>query len=283
MRRFRILSILAILIVAACYYFWPSPEDPEEVTKPPQPSTPPLSETTPTSTTLEDVIEIAEEILANLNEEVADYSGTLLTRERHSGKLGDEQRMQFKIRNRSTSHGTSVYLKFEAPDAAKGREVIWQQDQNDGDILVHEGGLKKLIGTLKLAPEGMLAMQGQKYPITEIGMVRLTEKLIEKGRKEASIGQAVVEVFEEQLVGDRSCTLYQVTNPSDNGRSDFHIARIFVDSERQIPLRYAAWMWPADGETSPTLEEEYTYLDVSCNVGLTDDDFDSKNPEYDYP
>ncbi len=32
----------------------------------------------------------------------------------------------------------------------------------------------------------------------------------------------------------------------------------------------------------PQLLEEYTYLNVKLNVGLTDADFDDKNPEYNF-
>ena len=35
-------------------------------------------------------------------------------------------------------------------------------------------------------------------------------------------------------------------------------------------------------ETLPLLES-YSYLDLKTNVGLTDADFDTKNPEYNFP
>jgi outer membrane lipoprotein-sorting protein len=55
-----------------------------------------------------------------------------------------------------------------------------------------------------------------------------------------------------------------------------------LDTERLIPLRYAAYLWPEkDGE--PVLEEEYTYLNVQLNVGLTDADFDPENENYHFP
>ena len=129
----------------------------------------------------------------------------------------------------------------------------------------------------------MLAMMDNKYPITEIGLTRLVEKLIEKGERDRLVGPCEVQVLEDQHVGDRTCRLIQVTHPKPDPRYDFHIAQIFIDSERMIPLRYAAFLWPKEPGGEPLLEEEYTYLDVKLNVGLTDADFDPNNKAYNYP
>ena len=60
----------------------------------------------------------------------------------------------------------------------------------------------------------------------------------------------------------------------------FHLARIFIDDELNIPIRYEAYGWPSRTGDLPVLEEEYTYLDVKLNNGFTDDDFDIRNPNY---
>jgi outer membrane lipoprotein-sorting protein len=73
-----------------------------------------------------------------------------------------------------------------------------------------------------------------------------------------------------------------VTHPDKKPEFDFHVAQIFFDIERMIPLRYAAYMWPEDGG-DPPVEEEYTYLDVKLNVGLTDEDFNPDNKSYKFP
>jgi hypothetical protein len=57
---------------------------------------------------------------------------------------------------------------------------------------------------------------------------------------------------------------------------------VFIDDELQVPIRYAAYGWPETEGGKPTLEEEYTYLDVALNVGLTSADFDPSNPAYDF-
>ena len=57
---------------------------------------------------------------------------------------------------------------------------------------------------------------------------------------------------------------------------------MFVDEELNIPVRYEAYDWPAQPGDEMQLLEEYSYLDVKLNVGLTDADFDDKNPAYSF-
>ena len=49
-----------------------------------------------------------------------------------------------------------------------------------------------------------------------------------------------------------------------------------------MPIRYESWSWPTTADGPPVLEEEYTYLRVATNVGLTDIDFDISNPAYNF-
>jgi hypothetical protein len=236
---------------------------------------------------LDPVLELARQALNQMQNEVEDYSGRMIKRERIKGVLGGEVQMEFKIRTRRESDGKvkrplSAYLRFLEPKSARGREVIWTEGANGNKLTGHEGGFLNLV-RVELDPKGMLAMIDNKYPITEIGLTRLVEKLIEKGERDRLIGPCEVQIVEDQRVGDRVCRLIQVTHPQPDPRFDFHIAQIFIDTERMIPLRYAAFMWPTESGGEPLLEEEYTYLDVKLNVGLTDTDFDPNNSAYNYP
>ena len=232
---------------------------------------------------LDPLLAYAREIKQQFEAEVRDYRAMLIKRERINGKLGEESRMELKIRNRRPAENIplSAYLKFIEPRATRGREVIWVENAHGNRLLSHESGFLN-IKRFELEPDGMLAMLGNKYPVTEIGMLRLVEKLIEKGERDKQLGACVVEVIEGQRIGDRECRLFQITHPEPKAGFDFHIAQVFVDTERKIPLRYAAFMWPTEN-SPPALEEEYTYLDVELNVELTDQDFNPDNPEYNFP
>lgn len=233
---------------------------------------------------MQDLVELAQRILADMRANLHDYRGVLVKHERIGGKLGAQTRMEFKIRNPSESpkSGLAAYMKFTRPRSARGREVIWIEGQNDNKLVVHEGGMLNLL-RIELAPDSSLAMLGNKYSVTEIGMLRLVEKLIEKIDRGVDLSQCIIETRDGEMVGDRSCQLIQVTQPRSVPGADFYIAQVFLDTERQIPLRYAAFMWPEKAGAEPPLEEEYTYLDVELNVGLSDSDFDPDNPAYNFP
>ena len=236
---------------------------------------------------LDPVLELAKQGLVKMRSEVVDYRAKLLKRERVNGRLGGESTMELKVINRKEVDGKlvtpmKVYLKFLTPSSTAGREVIWIEGANNNQLIAHEGGFKNFM-RMNLDPEGTIAMLGNRYPLTNIGMERLIEKLIEKGERDRQLGDCEVQIIDGEKVGDRTCQLIQVTHPEKSDKFEFHVAQIFFDKERMIPLRYSAYMWPKDEKSDPPLEEEYTYTDVELTVGLTDEDFNPDNPQYNYP
>jgi hypothetical protein len=210
-----------------------------------------------------------------------DYSCDFVKRERIDGVLGENQHLFMKVRHEPFS----VYLKFKGPDAVKGQEVIYVRDKNEGNLLAHPTGIKKkLVGTVSLKPNSMLAMSGNRYPITEVGILKLVERLIEVGEHDMQYGECEVELFREAKINDRTATCIQVHHPVPRRNFLFNLARIYVDDELNLPVRYEAYEWPKsnDPDAEPVLLEEYTYYNISINNGFTDADFDVNNPEYDF-
>lgn len=235
---------------------------------------------------LDDVLDMARQIYQFQASHIRDYTAVLTKRERIKGRLTNEETMEVKIRNprSALSPGErdeiplSVYAKLIPPSSAAGREVIWVSGRNDGDLLSHQFGLP-----IKIDPKGTLAMMGNKYSITDIGMLRLSQMLIEKGERDRQVGDCRVEQFADQLVGDRKCLLIQVTHPERDPRFEFHIAQIYIDNQLQLPVRYVAYLWPEQPGEAPPLEEECTYSQIKINVGLTDEDFSPRNDNYRFP
>ena len=88
--------------------------------------------------------------------------------------------------------------------------------------------------------------------------------------------------LEGAKIEDRACTCIQVVHPVPRRNFLFHIARIYVDDELNIPIRYEAHDWPRGKDGRPELIEEYTYLDFTPNDKLNDSDFDVRNPNYNF-
>lgn len=237
---------------------------------------------------LDPALKWAYDGLRNMRANVRDYTATLVKRERINGVLGDQEFMATKIRNRKEANGRvvtpfAVYMGFVKPASVKGREVIYVEGSNNGKMIAHEGGTAgRFLPSVWIAPDGVLAMRGQRYPITDIGIETLLVKLIEKGERDRKRGECEVKFYNNAKISGRACTCIEVTHPHPRPYFDFHIARIYIDNQLQVPIRYAAYQWPTKEGGKPVLDEEYTYLDMRLNVGLTDDDFDPKNSDYNF-
>ena len=106
--------------------------------------------------------------------------------------------------------------------------------------------------------------------------------LIEKGERDRKYGECKVRLVDGAKVCDRVCTMLEVTHEEQKPQYDFHLARVFLDRELNMPIRYEAYGWPSQTGAAPPLLEEYTYMDVRVNVGLTDVDFDPENEKYNF-
>ena len=242
----------------------------------------------PTSTPhpLDRALEIAHNGLEHIHDEIFDYSAIMVKRERVDNRLGEMEYMRIKIRNgRKVGEQNvpfSVYMKFLKPKASAGREVIWVKGQNEGKLIAHESGLLG-IKRFYLDPDGWVAMKGNRYPIYDAGIENLVVKLIEKATRDRALGLCEVNYVEGAKINKRSCTMIEVTHPVRKEGLEFHKAKVYIDDEHNIPVRYAAYDWPTTEGGKPQLIEEYTYIKVQLNIGLSDEDFDPNNPAYDYP
>ena len=238
---------------------------------------------------LEHGIELARKSLKTCQTQLTDYTAVLVKRERVGGTLGPHEYMSAKVRPRKISNGQvtqplSVYLGFLKPSTVKGREVIYVEGQNNGKLVAHEGGIKgRFLPTVNLSPTGPLAMRGQRYPLTEIGLQNLLVKLIERGEQAKQFPDVSATIEENKVVANRRCSILTVTQPTKRPELDFYQAKVFMDDELGLPFRYVAYDWPRhDSQEKLEVIEEYTYLNLKVNVGLADADFDADNANYNF-
>ncbi len=210
-------------------------------------------------------------------ERIQDYTATVMKKERIGSKLGEDQYMAIKVRHKPFS----VYSIFLSPAAEKGKECLYIEGANGGKMWAHGTGLQyKMFGTVSLDPDGNVAMQNQRYPLTQIGILNLTRRLVDVASEDVKYGECEVKYFKGAKINDRTCTCIQVAHPVPRKNFLFNVARIFVDDGLNVPVRYEAYDWPKTPGAQPELIEEYTYLNLKINVGLTDADFDRNNPAY---
>ena len=232
-------------------------------------------------------IDTAKEGLERIRRDLLDYQGILVKRERVDGVLRDTEFIKFKIRNERTVNGDTVpfavYMRFLKPSKIRGQEVIWVKGENKGKLIAHANphtAMGKI--TVRLDPDGNMAMKGNKYPIYDVGIENLVKKLIEKACRDRAVGDCQVTINENAKINGRACKMIQLIHPEKKGPFEFYKAQVYIDKELDLPVRYAAWDWPTSKTAKPKLLEEYTYVQLETNVGLTDEDFNHKNPKYDY-
>jgi uncharacterized protein DUF1571 len=208
---------------------------------------------------------------------VIDYTCTFYKRERIAGKLTPLFVMAMKAR----SNPKSIYFRFEDP--YKGREAIFVEGRNSGKLLAHDVGLTKfLAGTLELEPCSSRAMEECRHPITQAGIGSLLETIAQRWAAELSPDESVVLFDGNMTIGPRRCTMIETIHPQSRRDFQFYKVRLFIDSELNLPVRFEGYDWPTEPGAPADLVEEYSYVDLKLNVGLSDIDFDTCNPQYSF-
>lgn len=232
--------------------------------------------------------------LENLKKNVLDYRCDFIKRERIGGRLRPTEQVKLLVRNHRDVSATckectplGVYMKFLGPRDCKNREVLFVEGANNGKMLVKEGGTRgRFLPSVWLSPNGTFASSSSRYPITEVGLVRLTERLIESAESNTcDEGECKVKYIKGAKVDGRQCSYLEVIRavkkPNEPlGPNNIYLAQVFLDEEMKLPIRYAAYDWPSVPGGKPKLVEEYTYRQIELNVGLCEKDFSPKNPQY---
>jgi hypothetical protein len=89
-----------------------------------------------------------------------------------------------------------------------------------------------------------------------------------------------VKFFPNAKLGEQACQAVQITHPQPLREQKFHLSRIYFDKETKLPVRAERFGWPRKSGDQPPLLEEYSYTNLKKNVGLTNADFDVRNPNY---
>lgn len=213
-------------------------------------------------------------------EHVSDYTATLYKQERINGELLDGTTMSMKLRHQPFS----VYMKWL--DGDRGRQLIYVNGQNDGNLLVQLGGVKgRLLGTLSINPTGSQAMAESRYPITGAGLLHLAKKIVEYRQRDLERGTGVhCEMYDNQELNGRPCYMFVTTYDSPKYSENYRKAVCYIDKELSMPVCVRNYTWGVDVDPAKideeTLIEFYSYSDVKIEQQLADADFERGNEGY---
>ncbi len=206
------------------------------------------------------------------------YQMTFYKQERVEDELQERETMLVKIRHKPFS----IYLRHSAPEAVAGQEAIFVTGQNDGKLIGHGVGLRAWLGTMKLRIDSSLAMDGNLYPITHLGILHMATDSVRNINSALGRGNLAVKVRADEQVSGRDCTCVEIRHTRRTKEMPFWYDERYFDDEYRFPVRYRKFGWPDEEGGPAMLLEDYTHADLKLNVELTDRDFSRDNPDYDF-
>lgn len=208
-------------------------------------------------------------------EAVPAYEATFTKRELVSNRMIAQQ-MKMKFRREPFS----VYFFFLGE--LEGREVIYVQGKNQGNLLAHETGLASFAGTLELAPTDAMAMAENRHPITEAGIEKFLLVLKEQWTDGLKYGETDVKYYKDARLGKMNCKVLEVSHPQPRRQFPFHKTRLWIDGDTGIAVRLQQYGFPVRQGAKPPIVEDYAFTDLKTSVRISDRDFDVNNPNYNY-
>ena len=218
-----------------------------------------------------DPLEFLRVALKWSDEKITDYTCLFRKQERIGGELRACESMQMKLRVDTFS----VYVKWTG-DQSRGQEVLYVQGRNDGNAIAHPSGiLGILFRKVAIDPAGKTALKHSRGPITVAGMANMLRLVIPQCELAKANGDLQLTFRGVREESGRPAYFFKRTLPNTN-KYPCAILGIYIDCEYLACVRTDAYDW--DGG----LLSQYIYSDLNINPGLTDDDFDVDNREYNF-
>ncbi|MBX3437026.1 MAG: DUF1571 domain-containing protein [Planctomycetaceae bacterium] len=211
-------------------------------------------------------IRLAQGTLTRL-QAIDDYEATFLRRERAGGQTV-EHTVHLKVREKPLS----LYLKYGEPHL--GRQLLFVQGENENQVLIHD-------------PQGTSSPNAKgagvdPSTVIELGMRQRLEKVIGQWKYETAYGECDVQFYPEAKLRGLSCEVIESSHPRPRRQFPFHKTRLYIDAETHLPIRFEQYAFSETPEQTPPLVEFHEYLNLRTNVGLSDADFDRRNPNYSF-
>lgn len=235
---------------------------------------------------LTESIKIHRESIAMLEEGIrrikalGGYTGEFSKQEVVGGELIDPQRMTIKLRHEPFS----VYMKWI--EGKPGQELLYVDGKNDGEMIVRPGGWKgRVLGTLKLDPNGSMALAESRHPVTQAGLVNLAKTILGYRYDEASWAAGYVCRHDQAEFDGRLCHRFTTIYDKAALRPEYRKSVIYLDREWLAVTHIENYGWPADDVSADRLDQEtlvesYSYTRLNFDTELAAVDFDVANREY---
>ena len=214
------------------------------------------------------------------------YKAIFHKTERLGGDLGERQDIEITVGH---SPNFNIYMRWR--NFEKGRQLLFNSQENDGLMIVKKGGgglLTRMLPAITLDPMGSLAMSESRYPVTQAGILAMAERIIRIRNEEQTRGYPVdCTRLDDQEVDGRNCSAFLFKFHSQETSPVYRTSRILIDSEYHIPVKVVNHTWSANQDSlmekeldDLTLVEDYEFTAIDFKVHVATEVFSRNNPRY---
>ncbi len=204
---------------------------------------------------------------------VKDYSCVLVSQERVRGKLEEQNIIQLKMK----CEPFSVHMRWLAPKKQQNQEVVFVLGKNNNRMRVRSSVLGLSNGGLfwhSIDPNDPRVLQHSRHTILEAGIGNMIDQNLKHWEESRRINNSKVDISESKY-NNRDCIRIEVTALRPDASVYCHRSVIFLDKESKLPIRLENYDRPREGGSpGGDLLEEFSYVNLQFNVGLTAKDFD---------
>lgn len=187
------------------------------------------------------------------------------------GRLQDPEEIEVKVRE----NPFCVYMKWKDD----GQQVLYVDGENDNQLIAKPTNALAAIRSIwKLDPDSRHAMKGNRYPITEVGIGRLADR-ISRVYSQPDIHNGVTCSHREEVMNGRPVIVFHVNFHSPEIHSEYSNSRILFDSVGKWIVGVENHGWTETGSPGE-LVEKYIYHQIDFNARIDDSDFSLNNPQY---
>ncbi len=198
---------------------------------------------------------------------VTEYTARFLRQEIVGGVLRPREEALLKYQRPGR-----IYLHWIS-GPPRGREILFVKGRDDDQMLVREPGMLSVLFTIVMAPDHPRVLQESRYPVTDVGIGRLIELVLENARHARASGG--LSVLGGNVAGDGECRIEVVFPRERSDRYCCSRVALQVDVGSGLPVGVTIYDWESRSVA------EYGYRDLRVNPGFTASDFDPN--EYGFP
>jgi outer membrane lipoprotein-sorting protein len=196
------------------------------------------------------------------------YTATFLIQERVDAELGPTQHLALKFKK-----PFKIYLRW-LTGKNEGRQALYPAGADGNELWVRASTLLGAV-TVSLDPHSPRARKGKRHAITDTGIGRLLDIIADNVYRGLQHSELSIDNGGLRTTLDRPTQRFTLHFPDDPNKGYYaRTAIIDLDREHRLPIYAEIFDW--NGQ----LVERYGYLELRINPGLSDEDFDPKNPEY---